>query len=499
MEKTSHSLKREKLVFLSKRLLLYGSFLPFILIILPELRDNAMGRVSFGLIYCLYLFGIFSLVGKELDHQFKIYFRANSTVDRMLYRFISGYLVTGLFFYLFNLAPESFRGHLFWGYWAFWGLLYIWPTRAKILKEPFVKQVSEFKYLDKFEKLLVFLCAVLFFISVPYFQETYSLDIFVSQYDPTPYLHTAFWSSFNLLYQPIADQNILLTTSWFCFFYFMSYIVLLVAGYCLLRFFFNRRLSLLGVFSMAASWAIVLTAESSLIYGAFISSFSIMWIWALLWIQRSATYRSGLFIGMVASYGYILYNGNFLFYPASLLLAWFILFREKTSWFKKQFVKYTLVGAVSLLIIALTDKRDWKSVFSFDHGQIFEQWHYNFFHKDFYILSILGLILISLFILNIKNFAFKHKIYNKELFEVFLVCIGSLCAISLLFSPQNISYINSLWMMTFCSLVPLEWLFQAVRRLRSKSNLIYGIYIVICLLDSRIEGRIKNVMKFLDI
>ena len=86
MEKTSARLKREKILFFAKRSTIYSSFLVFVFGILPYIQDYAAGRIYWGLIYCLYLMGMFYLIGREVDHRLKIYFRTNSSIDRMFYQ-----------------------------------------------------------------------------------------------------------------------------------------------------------------------------------------------------------------------------------------------------------------------------------------------------------------------------------------------------------------------------------------------------------------------------
>ncbi len=48
-----------------------------------------------------------------------------------------------------------------------------------------------------------------------------------------------------------------------------------------------------------------------------------------------------------------------------------------------------------------------------------------------------------------------------------------------------------MWVLALLSLFPLELLFQRISRLRSSRNLIYAAYILIALLDSHFEGRVK--------
>jgi hypothetical protein len=42
------------------------------------------------LAYIMFMGGQWYLLGKEIDHRLKIYFRANSSIDRVLYRLIIG-------------------------------------------------------------------------------------------------------------------------------------------------------------------------------------------------------------------------------------------------------------------------------------------------------------------------------------------------------------------------------------------------------------------------
>jgi hypothetical protein len=52
-----------------------------------------------------------------------------------------------------------------------------------------------------------------------------------------------------------------------------------------------------------------------------------------------------------------------------------------------------------------------------------------------------------------------------------------------------------MWILALLSLIPIEILFQTLSKLRSSRNMIYLIYILICLLDSHFEGRLKIFLK----
>ncbi len=53
-----------------------------------------------------------------------------------------------------------------------------------------------------------------------------------------------------------------------------------------------------------------------------------------------------------------------------------------------------------------------------------------------------------------------------------------------------------MWILPFMALIPLEWIFQVISRSRSKRNMIYVLYVLVCLLDSHFEGRVRITAKF---
>jgi hypothetical protein len=53
-----------------------------------------------------------------------------------------------------------------------------------------------------------------------------------------------------------------------------------------------------------------------------------------------------------------------------------------------------------------------------------------------------------------------------------------------------------MWFVVFLSVLPLEWIFQSISRLRSRRNFIYLVYVLVCLLDSHFEGRLRILYNF---
>ena len=64
-------------------------------------------------LYMAFMVGQWFLLGKEIDHRLKIYFRVNSSVDRIIYRLVLGMISMIVYFNLLSLIPYSFLKHIF--------------------------------------------------------------------------------------------------------------------------------------------------------------------------------------------------------------------------------------------------------------------------------------------------------------------------------------------------------------------------------------------------
>ena len=85
---------------------------------------------------------------------------------------------------------------------------------------------------------------------------------------------------------------------------------------------------------------------------------------------------------------------------------------------------------------------------------------------------------------------------RKKLGE-FSIILGIFILFSLVTGTTLIEDFFIMWIITFFALIPLEGIFQSISRLRSRRNLIYMLYVIVCLLDSHIEGRVKILVKLL--
>ena len=227
-----------------------------------------------------------------------------------------------------------------------------------------------------------------------------------------------------------------------------------------------------------------------------LTSYSAIWVWSMLWCLKSSTYRAGLLLGLVSYLGACL-NYNFIWLaPLSIGVMYFVFMKDKTDWYKKQFLKYTSLGLFLCILVVLFHV----DLALFEKQLIKQSWlgyiENLFQRKAFFFLSILGLIQIV--VLRIKYFRNKLPDFNIDYLRLFqfFICLTILGIIGSLFEKNLIHGMSMVWVLTFLSLLPLEWIFQVISRMRSKRNVIYTIYVLVCLLDSHFEGRVRITAKF---
>lgn len=442
--------------------------------------------------------GQWYLLGKEIDHRLRIYYRANSSMDRFLYRILLGSIVILLYFNILHLLPVQLAEIFFWMFFILLGIFYSWPTRGKIIEDSMSNQFAEFKFLDSFEKTVLYLTLLMFLVSLPEIPLFENIDALKLYLDPLEKVHHQQWNFLTINYLPFLKYSKLFNVAWSFHFYFYGLAFYLLAVYGILRFFISRRLSILGTFAAISTWSVPRLLDVEFI-SVFSNTYSVIWIWALLWSNKSSTYRSGFFIGLINFWGVLINANYFILYPLQLLLTYYVFLTDKTRWYKNQWLKYNLFGLL-LCFLALFSHSDNVSFFNgLTLNSFLHSFNVALLRKAFFSLSPIGLLiaLSYLFQKNKKYFSalsidFLHL---KEIFIVFLF----LLLFGFVVEKDLISGFSLYWYFVFFSLIPLEWIFQSISRLRSKRNIIYTMYILVCLLDSHFEGRIKIVGKlFLD-
>lgn len=472
------------------RIVTYFSFL-FIPIWMPKILNLSLWQQTIlGALYALFMGSQWFLLGKEIDHRFKIYAKVNSSLDRVVYRLFTGIFFLVLYFNFLSFFPHKWIYNMFWVTWALLGIFYSWPTRGKIIQESMTGQFAEFKFLDSFERTILLLTILLFVVSIPELPLFKSVSALKLYYDPHEFIHQQFWNFLDVNYFPFRKYPRLIQVSWWMHFYVVSLSILLLLIYAIARYFVSRRLSLLAVLAFMSTWSI--TKLFIDYHGlAFFSLFPFLLFWGYLWSVRSSTYRAGLFWGLVGYLGTLI-NPAFIFPALIMYLMFFLRYLKKTIWYRKQVLRYMSVGLILMVYAYLTSEHSFNL-------RLFEESYSNFTaliteifnRKGFYIISLLGFVILFVKYFFAERFSIiKTFTMGRRRNEQFLFFI-LLLALSAFIVPVPFYALPVLMLLSLLSMIPVELLFQRISRLRSSRNMIYGIYILLCLLDAHIEGRIK--------
>lgn len=450
MEKTL--VKESKIVILKSKFFLIRALTYFGFLLLPvwvqkSLYLNQGIQVFIMILYALFMCGQWFMLGKEIDHRLKIYFRVNSSIDRVVYRLYLGMFFFVMYFNLLSLLPSKWIYNSFWITWAILGLFYSWPTRGKIIEESVSTNFSEFRYLDSFEKTLVALIISMLIFSMPELSRLNNQEALKLIFDPHDMITAQFWTFLKISYYPFFRYPQLFKVAWSVYFYFVGIGLFLLTLYAFLRYFVSRRLSLLGTFAFISSWGF-----SKILAGnpgaTFVQTYSILWIWVLLWVLKSATYRTGLFLGLVGYYGCILNRSWGLLSVLLISLFFTISSKQNTKWFNKQIFRYTLFGIILTAISLIIDFRLGSTL----ELKLFGSELYSIFtRKAFYSLSLFGVLILLL-----KSIFPNHKFLQNFKFDLtrFNQLLYGLCALfcfSLFVDSSVFGYFHLQWMIVLLS------------------------------------------------
>src|SRR5665647_120568 len=451
MERTlenSSSITWEKSKFFFIRLVTYFSFLLLPVWIQKTLEINIFVQFLMMFSYLLFMAGQWYLLGKEIDHRFKIYFRANSSIDRVLYRVIIGVATMTLIFNLMSFIPTESVRHFFWGFFVVLGIFYSWPTRGKIIEESVSTQFTEYKYLDAFEKTVLFLTIAMFVTSMPSFPFFSNLETFKLIVDPEEKMNTQLWSFLHLMFFPFKRFPHLMNLGWSMYLYFISFGLYLLAFYGIMRFFISRRLSILGLFALVSTWSFSLFLKKD-IYSCTTTTFAVLWVWSILWCVKSSTYRSGLMFGLLCYSGVVLNYNNFFLFPVGLALLYFFFLKESTDWYRVQFVKYTSLGMFLVVVTLLThvDLRFFEYNMSWGN---FSSYVINVVRrKSFYAISAIGLFSLLLMIFKPNRRLLATLTIDIKRLRELTVLVGFILLMSFIVEKDLSMSFGLLWFIVF--------------------------------------------------
>lgn len=489
----SSNIFKLKWKFFTYRVVSYFSFLLIPVYVQKGLHVSPAMTAILMTLYILFIVSQWFLLGKEIDHRLKIYFRVNSSIDRVVYRLFLGMFFFILLFNLINLLDSKWIYNCYWITWAILGLFYSWPTRGKIIQESVSSNFGEFRFLDNFEKTLVGLILIMFVFSLPDLPPLVNIEMLKLYFDPLEKIGNPMWNFLLINYYPFKSYPELFRLAWSLHFYIVGMGLFLLVFYAFLRFFVTRRLSLLGVFAIVSSWSFSKTLTTNIEF-SMLTTYSLIWVWTLLWVTKSSTYRAGLFMGLVSFWGTLL-NPSFavlVFFQVGFLV--FVFLKDRTLWFKRQLLKYALFGII-LTILRLLSHSDLLDPLHTLDLKIVKMVAQELDRKGFYILGLFGLLIAILKYCRPKILVLKDFQIERESMTIFLVSISIYVLFSLFWDDSLMTGFGMIWPLAFLSLIPIELLFQSLSRVRSSRNMIYVIYILICLLDSHFEGRIKVFIK----
>jgi hypothetical protein len=481
-----HSMLLKKWKFFSYRFFAYLSFFLVPYWTQFVLKLDFIYQLIFMMVYIFFLTTQWFLLAKEVDYRLKIYVKAHSSMDRIIQRLFLGYALFIFFFNIISFLPSSWSHYLFWGTWGVLGLFYSWPTRGKIVTETMSQDFGEFKFLDGFEKTVLTLTILTFFVSFPRLQDFTQIDSFKLLLDNNGLFHEMYWNFMQIQFLPFAEHAQLFNLAWISHLYFCGLGLFLITSYCIFRYFFSRRLALLGVYAIVSTWSFSKIVNLELI-PSLSTTAGIIWIWASIWSLHAGTYRAGFLKGLIIFFA-SLWNRSFLYLYLVDIVLILSFFRHYTFWYRRQMIKYTLFGLGLLLIVVLVDEQSSAGValFSWDLKLIKKY----FVQKSFYLLSVLGVVI---YLLKMSLFRKKKDILpflDKKDGDLVMASTFCLLALSTIFNNIG-SHFYFIWLFSFLSLFPLQYLFYLIAPFRSKRNLIFLVYILVCLLDSHFEGRVK--------
>lgn len=479
--------------FFTYRVVSYFSFL-----LIPVYVQKGMHIPPWlmGLMMTLYILFIVSqwfLLGKEIDHRLKIYFRVNSSIDRVVYRLLLGMFFFVMLFNLINLFDSKWIYNCYWITWAILGLFYSWPTRGKIIQESVSSHFGEFKFLDNFEKTLLGLIVLMVIFSLPDLPPLVDIEMLKLYYDPLETIGNPIWNFLLINFYPFKSYPELFRLGWSLHFYLVGIGTFLLVFYAFLRFFVSRRLSLLGVFALISSWSFSKTLTNNIEF-TLLTTYSLIWVWTLLWVTKSSTYRAGLFMGLVSFWGALI-NTNFgvlAFFQIALVLGLYL--KDRTVWFKRQLMKYALFG-FALTFFRLLSHSDLLNSFHMVDFSILKKMLIEIERKGFFILAVFGFFFVLIKYFRPKAQFIKELQIEQESTTIFLTTLAINLIMAIFWEDSMLMGFGTLWILAFLSLIPLEFVFQSISRMRSNRNMIYLVYILICLLDSHFEGRVKIFLK----
>lgn len=467
----------------------YGKIsIPMILLLLGAFNISYLYPGSYFFVLFLHILHFLTL-GEFIDFQFKIYFQVNSSLDRFIYRFFAGMIMHQTLIYVLTLfvPQKEFSFFAYYLLLAIEAALFFYMQKKGNESSFGQKNIWDLKFLDSFEKTILLLSLLCFIFSFP--ELSYipvgkeNVEKFLSTHHPYPPqgFHPVNFDYFSLLYNIKSYQTKIHSYVIFLHLYLLEYGTFLLSIYSLFRFYFSRRSALLGVFAILTTWR--LTKVMALDFGTCLTSmFPFVWLWGIVWSNLGKSYRLGLFLGLLAFWG-LGKNIQFIYLIIpSLLYMYKIEFKDRTPWFLRQHFKYFILTFFFCMTFFFIPAIPWGQMGNVSWGltPLFVSLKKFFLDKGFFIISI-----FVPFIWQDPRLGYLTKQKGLLFYFSFILLFF------LLFQKILVVDMAMGLLLSFLCLIPVEWFFLVHSKSRSFRNGIYLAYILICLLDSHFEGRLK--------
>lgn len=469
-------------------------------------QDHLPTQLALSLIITLVLFflTLSYLLAKEVDGLLKLHVKTHSSLDRVLYRVLVGQALLIVYASLLSLLlPYEQFGTVGLLSFVLLVLWHAWPTRKKLSRDFITQDLSEYRYLDGFERTTLLLTLGTVLLSIPSLPEFKSIELFKLYVDPKEYVHHSFWTYLSFLSRSV-QLNANLTVLFQLFYWHLSFTLMaLLSVYSLLRYFVSRRLALLVVYAMVSSWSYSKGLQFHFLEMLF-SSLSLIWIWSFFWTLRSANYRAGFVLGLSCFYA-ALFHWTFCYlWPAQVAALWFAKGEQGPGrlsfWYRKQFIRYTLVGGILLALSLFSHQELYYSWKPLQHWDAWAwQWWQFYREKSLYLVAPLGFIAFALCPYYREGKIFLQLLMRDHKLHDLGLSLALFMPFGLLVWPASTLGLFALTILSVACLLPLERLFQILHQQRSQRNALYLTYILFCLLDSHLEGRVKVLVRQLEL
>lgn len=469
LEKKSSNILSKKFLFSIKRASILALFLT--LSYFSSFSSISFGNLLFSFLLIIFFIFNFYLFGDLVEYVFKIHYRVGSSINRLISRVLLGYFLILL---LRKVLPLDIFINFFY-FFIFLNFVYFsYPTRSRLYDVTVRSHFSEFKFLDKSERIVLFLIIFYFIFSIPFVGEGLSpgkdqgvLGILLSS----------------------IKSNLNSSLALISYKYLFYGSMLLACLYSTFRVFFSRRVSLLGVFLLQSNWSFYKLYEGDLNILTYACLVTVL-LWLYFFCLKSLTYRSGLLFGLFLPASLVL-EKNFFYSFLILTLSLTISFQKKGKWFILQFFRYSLLGVVSSALFFYKNI-SFKFFQYFSSAEILASGLQVFRNKAFFINSMNSIALI-----------FALSIFKKSYFRMWCEVRGFnklafilLPAYWFIFAFFKFSQLNNLLsieviLLTFLSLPVVDFIIWRLNNYRDKRTAAFFLFIVFILLDSHLEGRVK--------